>query len=100
SPQYMGKMEPQWSLLQYSLLRVDEFIYGLTIKFMEQGSHSINHEETEKLKAVATVYKEIREEVKKQSDHPELIINSLIEQMKIIDDHYSTSLERIGYYKN
>lgn len=97
SPQYMGELEPQWGLLQYSLLRIDDLLQGLTINFLEQGSYSLNNEEIEKLKAVATIYKKIHEAVKNESNNPELVIDSLTEQMMIIDHHYSETLERIEH---
>jgi hypothetical protein len=96
-PQYMEELEPKWSLLQYSLLRIDDFLHSLNIKFLEQSSYSINNEETEKLKSIVTVYRKIHAEVKNESDNPELVIDSLTEQMMIIDNNYSATLERIEH---
>ena len=96
SPRYMGELEPKWSLLQYSLIRIDQFIYVLNLKFLEQRSYSINDEETEKLKAVITVYTKINEEVNKENYNSVLVIDSLTEQMKIIDEYYAMTLERVN----
>ncbi|MCR8658793.1 hypothetical protein [Paenibacillus endoradicis] len=96
SPRYMGDLAPKWSLLQYSLIRIDQFLYGLDLKFLEQRSYSINDEETEKLKAVITVYTKINEEVNKETENSVLVIDSLTEQMKIIDEYYATTLESIN----
>lgn len=95
NPYYMKDSASKWSLLQYSLIRIDELLYGLNIDFLEQGSYSINNEETEQLKAVISVYRKIYEEVKSESDHPELVIDALTEEMKIIDLYYSQTLERV-----
>ncbi|RIX59223.1 hypothetical protein D3P08_03445 [Paenibacillus nanensis] len=95
SPQDMEELAPRWSLLQYSLLRIDDFLHGLNFNFLEQRSYSINNEEVEKLKAVVTTYKKIHEAVKNKSEHPELVIDSLTDQMMIIDHHYASILETL-----
>lgn len=95
-PHYMGELEPKWSLLQYSLFRVDMLLHALTMKFLEQGSYAINAEELEKLQAAVTIYKRIHEEVEKESDHPELVINELTELMLLIDPNYLSVLELDG----
>lgn len=92
-PQYMEELESKWSLLQYSLLRVDKMLHALTMKFLKQGSYAINAEEMEKLQAAVTIYKRIHEEVESESDHPELVIDELTELMHLIDPNYSYALE-------
>lgn len=92
-PRYMGELEPKWSLLQYSLFRIDMMLHALTMKFLEQDSYVVDAEELEKLQAVVTIYKKIHEEVEKASDHPELVIDELTEPMLLIDPHYSSILE-------
>ncbi|MFF2890053.1 hypothetical protein [Paenibacillus sp. NPDC057967] len=92
-PRYMGELEPKWSLLQYSLFRVDMLLHALTMKFLEQDSYAVDAEELGKLQAVVTIYKKIHEEVEKASDHPELVIDELTELMLLIDPHYSSILE-------
>lgn len=97
SPQDMKQFDRKWSLLQYSLIRIDEFLLGLNIKFLDQGNYSVNNEETEKIKAVVTIYRKIHEEINNKSDNPVLVIDALTEQMKIIDQYYPATLETIGH---
>lgn len=92
----MKEQKSEWELLQYSLLRIDGFLNSLNNKFLEQGSYALNKEEIEQLKAVSTIYKRIYEEVKKESDNPALIIDSLSKEMMIIDPYYSGTLEMIN----
>lgn len=96
SPHSMKEQKSEWELLQYSLLRIDGFLNSLNNKFLEQGSYALNKEEIEQLKAVSTIYKRIYEEVKKESDNPALIIDSLSKEMMIIDPYYSGTLEMIN----
>lgn len=95
-PHYMGELESKWSLLQYSLLRVDNMLHALTMKFLKQGSYAINAEELEKLQAAVAIYKRIHEEVEKGSNHPVLVIDELTELMHLIDPSYSYALEPSG----
>lgn len=95
SPHYMKELKPQWSLLQHSLLRINHFLLNLNHNFLAQGSYSISNEEAEKLNAIVTIYKKLHEEVAKKSKKPELVIDSLTEQMMIIDPHYSRILETV-----
>lgn len=96
SPHSMKEQKSEWELLQYSLLRVNDFLNTLNNKFLEQGSYALNKEEKEQLKAVSTIYKRIYEEVKKESDNPALVIDSLSKEMMIIDPYYSDTLEMIN----
>lgn len=89
----MGELAPKWSLLQYSLFRVDVLLDVLTMKFLEQGSYVVDAEEMEKLQAAVTIYKTIHEEMEKKSDHPELVIDELKELMLLIDPNYKHALE-------
>ena len=95
-PRYMGELEPKWSLIQYSLFRVDMLLHSLTLKFLEQGSYTVDAEELKKLKAAVTIFKKIYEAVERASDHPELVIDELTELMLLIDPHYSFALKNLG----
>jgi hypothetical protein len=93
---HMGDEASDWDLLQYSLFRVDEFIYGMTNKFLEHQSYAISREEKEKMEAVITVFRTISEEKENELVDVEIIIQSIKEPMLIIDDNYSATLEGIG----
>lgn len=90
---HTGDAASDWSLLQYSLFRVDEFIYITTLKFLEHQTYAISSEEKEKMKAVIAVFRSISEE---KDMNIENILQSIKEPMHIIDEHYSNTLERIG----
>ncbi|WP_255249832.1 hypothetical protein [Bacillus sp. FJAT-45066] len=93
---HMGDESSDWDLLQYSLFRVDEFISGMTNKFLENHSYAISSEEKEKMEAVITVFRTISEEKDNELVDIEDILQSIKEPMLIIDDNYSDILERIG----
>ncbi len=93
---HMGDVSSDWDLLQYSLFRVDEFISGMTNKFLENHSYAISSEEKEIMEAVITVFRTISEEKDNELVDIEVILQSIKEPMLIIDDNYSGTLERIG----
>lgn len=93
---HMGDTSSDWDLLQYSLFRVDEFISGMTNKFLKNHSYAISSEEKEKMDAVITVFSTISEEKGNELVNIEGILESIKEPMLIIDDNYSDTLERIG----
>ncbi|WP_449536403.1 hypothetical protein [Ferdinandcohnia sp. Marseille-Q9671] len=93
---HMGDASSYWDLLQYSLFRVDEFISGMTNKFLENHSYAISSEEKEKMEAVITVFSTIGEESDNKLVDIEGILHSIREPMLIIDSNYSETLERIG----
>ena len=95
SPYEMGGFETKWSLLQYSLIRIDYFLYGLNLDLLETRSYSIDDEEREKLKAIITVYQKIHKAVNSENVNSVLVIDSLTEEMKIIDDYYETTLKQL-----
>lgn len=95
NPQYMKEHQNKWSLLQYSLLKVDSFLHDLNMKFLDKGIYSMNNKEFLKLKTVTSVYEKIHEEVKKDSVHPELVIDLLTEEMLILDDYYPETLKKL-----
>jgi hypothetical protein len=95
-PRYMGGLKSKWSLLQYNLLRVDNMLHAMNMKFLEQGSYALNAEDMGKLQAAVAIYKRIREEIEKESGHPELVIDELTELMFLIDPSYSFALEING----
>lgn len=82
-----------WDLLQYSLFRVDEFMFGMTNKFLENHSYAISREEKEKMEAVITVFKTISEEKGNEPTDIEEILQSIKEPMLIIDENFSETLE-------
>src|SRR5690606_11346927 len=93
---YMGDAASDWDLLQFSLLRVDEFINGMTNKFLENHSDSISDEEKEKMEAVIEVFRIISEEKDNEFVNIEDILKSIKEPMLIINENYSDVLERLG----
>ncbi|WP_257215870.1 hypothetical protein [Fredinandcohnia onubensis] len=93
---HMGDASSDWDLLQYSLFRVDEFISGMTNKFLENHSYAISSEEKEKMEAVIRVFNTIGEEKDNKLVDIEGIIHSIKEPMLIIDNNYSDTLEQIG----
>jgi hypothetical protein len=94
---HMGDEASDWDLLQYSLFRVDEFIHGMTNKFLEHHSYDISSEEKVKMEAIIAVYSTISEEIEeKELVDIEIILQSIKEPMLIIDDNYSGTLEGIG----
>src|SRR5690606_16871167 len=93
---YMGDAASDWDLLQFSLLRVDEFINGMTNKFLENHSYSISDEEKEKMEAVIEVFRIISEEKDNEFVNIEDILKSIKEPMLIINENYSDVLERLG----
>lgn len=93
---HMGDASSDWDLLQYSLFRVDEFISGMTNKFLENHFYTISNEEKEKMEAVITVFRTISEEKDNELIDMKSILQSIKEPMLIIDDNYSNTLERIG----
>ena len=93
---HMGDTASDWDLLQYSLFRVNGFIFGMTNKFLENHSYAISSEEKEKMDAVITVFSTISEEKGNELVNIEGILQSIKEPMLIIDDNYSGTLERIG----
>ncbi|URN93002.1 MAG: hypothetical protein NAG76_14255 [Candidatus Pristimantibacillus lignocellulolyticus] len=92
---HMGDEAADWDLLQYSLIRVDSFIYGLTNKFLEHYSYATSSEENEKMEAVITIYRTIRAETENESVDLEIILQSIKEPMLVIDDNYPGILERM-----
>ena len=92
---HTGDNQSEWSLLQYSLFRVDEFIFGMTNKFLEHHSYAINSEEKEKMEAVITIYRTLRAETEKESVDLELILQSIKESMLIIDNYYQDILDQM-----
>ncbi|OUS69573.1 hypothetical protein B1748_30880 [Paenibacillus sp. MY03] len=93
---HMRKEASDWSLLQYSLFRVDGFIDGMTNKFLEQHSYAISSEEKKKMEAVITIYKTIHAESEDELVDLENILLSIKEPMLVIDDYYQITLERVG----
>lgn len=91
----LGKSETKWELLQLGLLRTCDLLDWLNIKFLEQGTYDLTAEEIEQLEAVIKVYQKIHEEIKSESDHPELVIDELTEQLIIIDSNYADLLARL-----
>ncbi|WP_242069078.1 hypothetical protein [Cytobacillus firmus] len=87
-----------WNLLQYSLFRVDMFIDGMTIKFLENRSYRISDEEKEKMDAVISVYRNVSKEAEKESVDIERLLESIQEPMLIINNYYSDALEKT--YRN
>ncbi|WP_394582118.1 hypothetical protein [Cytobacillus firmus] len=83
-----------WNLLQYSLFRVDMFIDGMTIRFLENRSYRISDEEKEKMDAVISVYRNVSKEAEKESVNIERLLESIQEPMLIIDNYYSDALEK------
>ncbi|MCS0655283.1 hypothetical protein [Cytobacillus firmus] len=83
-----------WNLLQYSLFRVDMFIDGMTIKFLENRSYRISDEEKEKMDAVISVYRNVSKEAEKEPVDIERLLESIQEPMLIIDNYYSDALEK------
>jgi hypothetical protein len=96
STKHMGDDASDWDLLQYSLFRVDNFISGLTNKFLEHHAYAISSEEREKLEAVITVFRTISEEKDNELVDIQSILQSIKEPMIIIDDNYSDTLEGVG----
>jgi len=95
SPHNMDNMEPMWSLLQYSLLRVNALLLAINFDFLERGSYSLSMEEKEKLEAVVAIYRSIRKDVDDYDDPQlELIMESLTEHMIMIDPHYEEAREK------
>ncbi|WP_228547604.1 hypothetical protein [Filobacillus milosensis] len=93
---HMGKAASDWDLLQYSLFRVDEFISGMTNKFLENHSYTISNDERDKMEAVITVFRTINKEKSNELVDIKTILESIKEPMLIIDNNYSNILERIG----
>jgi hypothetical protein len=71
-------------------------LHAMNMKFLEQGSYALNAEDMGKLQAAVAIYKRIREEIEKESGHPELVIDELTELMFLIDPSYSYALEING----
>lgn len=88
------ELRTEWSLMQYSLIRVDAFLKRLTLKFLKQGNYVINGEEEEQLRAVIDIFSKLQESVQ-DNEKPVLIIDSLTEPMMLIDPNYITTLERL-----
>lgn len=84
-----------WSLLRYSLLRIDGFIDSMTNKFLKQHSYAVNNEEKEKMEAVISIYRTIYEETEKEDVNLKNILQSIKEPMLIIDDLYLNTLEHL-----
>ncbi|MEF2248369.1 hypothetical protein [Paenibacillus sp. IITD108] len=95
---HTGDEASDWSLLQYSLFRVDTFIYGMTNKFLEHNSYAISSEENEKMLAVITIYKTIRAQTENKSADLEIILQSIKEPMLVIDEYYPSILEQMGRF--
>jgi hypothetical protein len=93
---HMGDVSSDWDLLQYSLFRIDEFISGITNKFLEHQSYAISSEEKEKMEAVIIVFRILSEETDNEYSDIEIILQSIKEPMLIIDENYSGTLELIG----
>ncbi|WP_332633150.1 hypothetical protein, partial [Halalkalibacter flavus] len=93
---HMGDEASDWELLQFSLFRVEEFIYGMTLKFLEHHSYTISSKEKEKMEAVIKVYRIINEETENDLVDVEIILQSIKEPLLVIDDNYSGTLERLG----
>lgn len=92
----MIKFKTEWDLLKYSLLRVNDELVYMNLALLERGNFSLNQDEKEKLKAIATVYQIISDQVKEESTSPVLVIHELTEQMMTIDYNYSIVLERLN----
>lgn len=93
---HTGDLETDWSLIQYSLFRVNGFIQGMTDKFLEQQAYVVSDEEYEKMNAVISIYRTISEMVKDESVDLEALLKSIKEPMLVIDDLYQHTLERLG----
>lgn len=91
----LGKSEPKWNLLQFSLFRICDLLDRLNIKFLEQGTYELTVEEIDQLKAVVEVYRKLYEEVESDSINPVLVIDELTEQMMMIDPNYALVLDRL-----
>ncbi|WP_176720376.1 hypothetical protein [Desulfuribacillus stibiiarsenatis] len=94
-PYEMDQNVPKWILFQYSLLRVDMFLHSMNLKFLRNGDYSITSEERQQLESVIKVYETIRDEYKSESNSPVSFIDLLSEQMMIIDEHYTNTIEVI-----
>ncbi|WP_053375302.1 hypothetical protein [Paenibacillus sp. FJAT-27812] len=95
SPLFLEDRAPKWGLLSYSFFRIDGVITNLNLLFLEKGSYALTDEDKEKLEAVISVFRKIHNEMDK-AKYPELIIDSLTEEMMIIDPLYGKTLERIN----
>ena len=93
---HTGDLETDWSLIQYSLFRVNGFIQGMTDKFLEHQAYVVSDEEYEKMNAVISIYRTISEMVKDESVDLEALLKSIKEPMLVIDDLYQQTLESVG----
>jgi|GEM_PF-1033390 len=96
STMYTGDKETDWSLIQYSLFRVNGFIQGMTDKFLEQQAYVVSDEEYEKMNAVISIYRAISEMLEDESVDLEALLKSIKEPMLVIDDLYQQTLESVG----
>jgi hypothetical protein len=94
-PPFMEERAPNWGLLNYSFFRIDGLLTNLNFIFLEKGSYFLTDEDKKKVEAVISVFRTIHNDMDK-AKYPELIIDSLTEEMMIIDPLYSTTLERIN----
>ncbi|WP_430787274.1 hypothetical protein VBD025_16020 [Virgibacillus flavescens] len=86
---------PGWDILQYSLFHVDDAIYSMTIKFLENQSYSISSEEKDKLEAIVEVYRIIHQNTDDNTGNVEKILNEIKEPMSVIDNHYLDMIEGV-----
>jgi len=93
---HMGSDKPDWDLLQYSLLRIDSFIYEMTIQFLEHHSYAVSSENNEKMEAVISIYRILFEELEHEPVDLKHILQSIKEPMLIVDENYQNTLEQLG----
>lgn len=99
-PHHMGNEASDWSLLVYSLNRVDGFLHQMTNKYLESRSYVRSNEENDKLVAVITIYRALRTYM--ADYHPHMIasvdirhiLKFIEEPMLIIDSYYPDVLEQ------
>lgn len=93
---HLGKKEQyNWNLLQYSLLRVDGFIAGMTYKFLEHYSYAISKEEKEKMEAIVSIFRSIHTEIQSGSRDLDIILEAIREPMLVVDEYYQSILDQI-----
>ncbi|KAA0548504.1 hypothetical protein FZW96_08000 [Bacillus sp. BGMRC 2118] len=90
----------EWKIIQYSLLRVDQFIEGKTHKFLENHSYAISSEEKEKMEAVITVFRAFSEEKNNEFGDLNNIVEAIKEPMSLIDENYLGITEEMARIKD
>jgi len=93
---HTGDLETDWSLIQYSLSRVNGFIQGMSDKFLEHQAYVVSDEDFVKLEAVISIYRAINEELADQSVDLNALLTSIQEPMLVIDDYYQNTLKQVG----